>query len=394
MNETYHHFWSTLFLGMIGLSFILSDWMLGLFTFSEYTLGIVIALLVITGRFRITKKQIKWILGIIIFLSIHLIIHERFNDQFYFKTGIAAFIKLLFYIIIVTSLYNYIVENRLKKQFLIFNNVFAVLTCLIGWYIVVAIYSEGLLPFEFFWRFTRSDLTSYIFNNGVISFVRMRSIFSEPSYFGFYLNTILAMNYLNSNRLRVNWKFSIIISITILLTFSYSAIAIMFLSTGLYIFSAKREWLKRNKRKMGLLVVILLIILSVFYALFSDFFNYVFIQRTVNIFTDINNSGYSRLFGSWQYVNKDNILLGNGLGHTPSIWNIYAYMISDLGIFGLAGFILLTVSIIKSNKELGLFFIVMNFSKGGYLSSSFWLFLLLTVIYSIEKEKKNSKMWI
>ncbi|MBM6615958.1 hypothetical protein JTF06_13785 [Desemzia sp. RIT804] len=379
---------------MIGLSFILSDWMLGLFTFSEYTLGIVIALLVITGRFRITKKQIKWILGIIIFLSIHLIIHERFNDQFYFKTGIAAFIKLLFYIIIVTSLYNYIVENRLKKQFLIFNNVFAVLTCLIGWYIVVAIYSEGLLPFEFFWRFTRSDLTSYIFNNGVISFVRMRSIFSEPSYFGFYLNTILAMNYLNSNRLRVNWKFSIIISITILLTFSYSAIAIMFLSTGLYIFSAKREWLKRNKRKMGLLVVILLIILSVFYALFSDFFNYVFIQRTVNIFTDINNSGYSRLFGSWQYVNKDNILLGNGLGHTPSIWNIYAYMISDLGIFGLAGFILLTVSIIKSNKELGLFFIVMNFSKGGYLSSSFWLFLLLTVIYSIEKEKKNSKMWI
>lgn len=388
-NEKYHRYWSSLFLCLVSLSFIVSDWMLGLFTFSEYILGIVIALIAITGQFKITKIQIKFISGTIFLLFVHLILQETLNESFFLKTGTAAFIKLSFYMLITSSLYNYVIENRLKKKFLMMNNIFAIVTCVIGLYIVIAIYSNSLLPFEFIWNFTRSDVTSYVFNNGDISFVRMRSIFSEPSYFGFYLNTILAMNYLNSTHIKVNKKISTVISISILLTLSYSAIAIMLLITTVYILSEKQERLKKNRRKSLFVALIIIMFIIIMYILFQDFFNSVFIQRTIETFTNTNNSGYSRLFGSWKYVNENNFLLGNGLGHTPAIWNIYAYMISDLGIFGLIYFVVVTWFIVKSNKKLGVFFIVMNFSKGGYLSSSFWMFFLLTMIYSNTKEKYN-----
>lgn len=386
VNERYHQFYSTLFLSLVSLSFVLSDWMIGLFTFSEYILGFIVTLLVVIGNFKMSRIQIKWILGIVIFLIAHMIMQKVFNEYFVLKVGFAAFIKLIFYIVIILSLYNYILENRLLKKFLLINNFFAIITCLIGLYIVIAIYSDGVLPFEFLWSFTRSDVTSYIFNNGVLSFVRMRSVFSEPSYFGFYLNTILAMNYLNSSQIKINRGFSLGISFAILLTLSYSAIAIMLLTTILYIFSKKKQWLKNNKQKNMGLILMMIVIAFLVYVLFQDFFNHVFIQRTIDIFTDTDNSGYSRLFGSWKYVNASNFLLGNGLGHTPAIWNIYAYMLSDLGIFGLVYYIVVTLFVLKTNKELGAFFIVMNFSKGGYLSSSFWMFFLLIIAYSYNKK--------
>lgn len=386
-NKGYHYFFSNLILVLISLSFVVSDWMWGIFTFSEYIIGMIIALLIFTRQFKITKDQTKWIMAIIIFLTIHLIFQENFNELFKFKMGLAAFIKLIFYIFSITIVYNYIDKQNLRHRFLVFNNFMAIITCLLGYYIAIGILSEGAIQYEFLWNFTRSDITSYIFNNGQISFVRLKSVFSEPSYFGFYLNTILAMNYLNSNQIKINQKFSIAISITILLTFSYSAIAVMLLITSYYIYSTKKEWLKVNMKRVIVFGLILSLILSVLYIIFPEFFNYVFFQRTIDIFTDINNSGYSRLFGSWQYVNKTNFWLGNGLGHTPSIWNIYAYMISDLGVFGLIVFIFFTGVLLKSNKGLGLVFIVMNFSKGGYLSSSFWLFLLMILVYSTREHK-------
>lgn len=389
LSGKYHRFWSTLFLSLISLSFVLSDWMIGLFTFSEYIIGIALVLLIILGQFKITRKQIKIVTGIIMFLFVHLIFQETFNDLFVLKTEIAAIIKLMFYILMTICFFNYIVENNLKKKFLMINNVVAIIVSLIGLYIILAIYSDGFLPFDFLWHFTRSDVTSYIFNNGTISFVRMRSVFSEPSYLGFYLNTILAMNYFNSSHIKISNKFSIFISIIILLTLSYSAIAIMLISTFMYLFFKKKEWLNRNKRRTSISALLLLVFVIVLYFLFQDFFHHVFIQRTIDIFTDNSNSGYSRLIGSWKYVSNENFLLGNGLGHTPSIWNIYAYMISDLGTFGLLASVFFTVLIIKSNKELGIFFVLMNFSKGGYLSSSFWLFLLLVVIYSNKKHDET-----
>lgn len=387
INEKILPFWSSFFLIGVSFSFIVSDWMLGIFTFSEYIIGLLMFLLVVTGLFKIERSQIKWIITILSFLSIHLLLQYGFNQEFNLKIGVATFIKLSFYIITIIGLYNYIAHQNLKKKFLIYNNFFAIVGCVIGVYIMVAIYSEGVLPYEFLWQFTRLDNKSYIFSNGNISFVRMRSLFSEPSYFGFYLNTILAMNYFNSDKIKINHLFSIIISFSILLTVSYSAIAIMIVITIMYIFSIKRNNFEWSWFKVIIFGTIILIGAKV-YDIFKPFFYNAFIQRTIDIFTDNSNSGYFRLFGSWQYVNKNNFLMGNGLGQTPAIWNIYAYMISDMGIFGLIIFIMFTLMILRMNKKLGFTFILLNFSKGGYLSSSFWLLVLLLLVYTNRKEDK------
>lgn len=385
INEKHKLLWSNIFLCAVCLSFVVSDWMLGLFTFSEYILGGTVFLMILIGQFRISTNQLKWISMLFVFFVVHLGLQETLNDLFVLKTGIAAFIKLMFYIIVICGLYNYIFKYGLKKQFLKYNNILAILACLIGWYITFAIYSENIFPYEFFWAFTRSDTPSYVFNNGIISFVRTKSLFSEPSYFGFYLNTILTMNLFNSDEIKINKWFIAIIIFTTFLTVSYSAIGIMVFIIVLYIITTKRNLLKWSWKK-GVFLTLALIMMAIIYILFSDFINHAFIQRTIDIFTDTNNSGYSRLFGSWKYVDGDNFMLGNGLGHTPSIWNIYAYMLSDLGLFGLLIFIMLTFIILRRNFKIGIIFILLNFSKGGYLSSSFWLLMLLVFVFSKKKE--------
>lgn len=222
------------------------------------------------------------------------------------------------------------------------------------------------------------DATSYLFNNGTFSFVRTRSIFSEPSYFGFYLNSLLAVNYFNSAKIKIHRFYSIILSITVLLTVSYSAIAIMAIITLIHMFSSQKEYLRRNRQTIVGAVFFVFVILLVF----NEFFTHAFYQRTIDAFTDPTSSGFSRLFGSWKYVTEENLLLGNGLGHTPAIWNIYAYMLSDLGLVGLILYGFFTGCILKQNTFIGIAFIMLNFAKGGYLSSSFWLFVLIVLVYT------------
>lgn len=381
-NEKHHNMWSILILTLMSVSFVVTDWMIGILTLSDYIFVIVGASLFISGNYGVKKRQLLWILLILGVIAANIVMNVHLNENFVLKTGIAALLRITYYIAIVTGVYNYVKEKELEAQFLKILNVVALIVCVIGIYITIALYSDGKLPYEFFWNFTRTDLSSYIFKNN-LDIIRTRSIFSEPSYLGYFLNIVLTLNLFNHKNIRINRVYTTIISVTLILTFSYSAIATMIVIFALYSID-KLNPLKFRWTKTKLIYVFLF---SIVLFLSWDFFNETIISRTTNILTGEDTSAYNRIISSWTYINKEHIFMGNGIGHTPSIWNIYAYILSDLGIIAFVLSILFSIYVLCINFRMGLIFIALNFQKGGYLNPAFSIFILLILIYMASNNK-------
>lgn len=386
-NKRNHQVWSSIILFLMSLSFVVTDWMIGIFTLSDYIFALVGMSLLISGNYKIKRKQIVWILLVLGVIAANIIMNMYNNENFVLKTGMAAFIRVSYYVALVIGVYNYVKDQKLEAQFLKMLNVIAVAICFIGIYITIALYSNGQLPYEFFWEFTRTDLLSYAFNENP-EFIRTRSIFSEPAYLGYFLNIILAMNYFNKVNVKIKKGFTILISLTLFLTFSYSAMGIMLMIQGLYFID--KIHLKNFKWTIKTTVSVILVLIALVFS--WDLINETIINRTADILSGEDGSAYFRIIRSWDYVNIENIFLGNGIGHTPNVWNIYAYILSDLGLIafllsGLFSFYTLFV-----NFRIGLVFIALNFQKGGYLNPAFSIFLLLIFIYIGTREKKIKRI--
>lgn len=384
LNEKYQKIWSISILTLLSVSFVVTDWMIGILTLSDYIFIIIGAILSITGNYRVKKEQLPWIVLILVIIIGNIVTNAYFNESFVFKTGIAALLRFSYYITILVGSYNYVKSKRLEEQLLKILNITAVLVCLIGIYITIALYTDEKLPYEFFWTFTRTDLASYIFKNN-LDIIRTRSIFSEPSYFGYFLNILLTMNMFNNKNIKINKIYTTIISVTLILTFSYSAIATMVLIFGLYSLD-KLNPMKFKWTKTKLLYIVLF---SMVIFLSWEFFNETIISRTTNILTGQDTSAYNRIISSWAHINKEHIFIGNGIGHTPSIWNIYAYILSDLGIIAFILSILFSIYVLCINFRMGLIFIALNFQKGGYLNPAFSIFILLMLIYMTSDNKRS-----
>lgn len=367
----------------MSLSFVVTDWMIDIFTLSDYIFALVGACLVISGNYKIKRKQLLWILLVLGVIAANIVMNIQLNDDFVIKTGLAAFIRITYYVAIVVGVYNYVKNQHLEAQLLKMINIIAIVVCVIGIYITIALYSEGKLPYEFFWEFTRTDLLSYAFNED-IDFIRTRSIFSEPAYLGYFLNIILAMNYFNKVNVKIKKGFTIMISVTLFLTFSYSAIGIMVMIQGLYFIDKIN--LKKFKLTKRTLIYLLLFIVVVIAS--WDLINETIINRTADILSGEDGSAYFRIIRSWDYVNTKHIFLGNGIGHTPNVWNIYAYILSDLGLVAFLLSCLFSVYTLLINFRMGLVFIALNFQKGGYLNPAFSIFLLLIFIYIGNRDEK------
>lgn len=382
-NETYSYGWSILILFLMSISFVVTDWMIGIFTVTDYIFAIVGFSLLVSGNYRVRKKQLLWILLLLGIIVANIVMNVNLNEQFVFKTGIAALIRITYYAGLVVGVYNYVKDQELEARFLKILNIVAVIVCMIGVYITIALYSQGKLPYEFFWNFTRTDLLSYAFNENP-AFIRTRSVFSEPAYLGFFLNIVLAMNYFNKDNVKVHKGFSLVLTLTILLTFSYSAIGIMVMIQVLNILKKMNfrslKWTKNTTIYILLFLVVVL--------LSWDLIDATIIQRTGDILSGEDGSAYFRIIRSWDFVNTEHIVLGNGIGHTPNVWNVYAYILSDLGLiaFILSG--LFSLYLLLVNFKLGLVFIALNFQKGGYLNPAFSILLLLVFVYMGNKNKK------
>lgn len=383
-NKKKNYVWSNIILVLMSLSLVVTDWMIGIFTLSDYIFSLVGVSLFISGNYKIKRKQVLWILLILGVIAANIVMNVYQNEVFILKTGMAALIKIAYYVALVVGVYNYIKDQKLEAQFLKILNIVAVIVCLIGIYITIALYSNGQLPYEFFWKFTRTDLLSYAFNEN-LNFIRTRSIFSEPAYLGYFLNIVLAMNYFNRVNVKIKKGFTILISLTLFLTFSYSAIGIMLMIQGLYFIDKINlknfKWTKKTTVSALLFIVV---------VIFSwDLINETIINRTIDILSGEDGSAYFRIIRSWDYVNTEHIFLGNGIGHTPNIWNIYAYILSDLGLIAFILSCLFSIYTLFVNFRMGLVFIALNFQKGGYLNPAFSIFLLLIFIYIGNREKNN-----
>lgn len=382
-NETYNYGWSILILSLMSISFVVTDWMIGIFTLTDYIFAIVGFSLLVSGNYRVRKKQLLWILLLLGIIVANIVMNVNLNEQFVLKTGIAALIRITYYAGLVVGVYNYVKDQELEARFLKILNIVAVIVCMIGVYITIALYSQGKLPYEFFWNFTRTDLLSYAFNENP-AFIRTRSVFSEPAYLGFFLNIVLAMNYFNKGNVKIHKGFSLVLTLTMLLTFSYSAIGIMVMIQVLNILKKMNfrslKWTKNTTIYILLFLVVIL--------LSWDLIDATIIQRTGDILSGEDGSAYFRIIRSWDFVNTEHIFLGNGIGHTPNVWNVYAYILSDLGLiaFILSG--LFSLYLLLVNFKLGLVFIALNFQKGGYLNPAFSILLLLIFIYMGNKNKK------
>lgn len=380
-NGTHHLYFSNMIVLLISIAFVVSDWTYSYFTFSEYILFFILAFFIFTLNIHVSKQQM-YILSLLgLFLATQILLQTNYNSEFQLSTGGAATIKLMFYVYTAIVIRNYIKKYQLEKKMLYLNTIFAVVIILIGIYITLELYKGSRIPHEFFWKFTRRDIYSYYFESNE-SIVRARSLFSEPAHMGFYLNTIIAVNLFSKMKI-AHYRFVVgFLVFGVLLSFSYSMIAIMciiiFIKIIQLIHTQKFAW-----SKWMLLVPAVIGIVAV---LFWDTINTVLIDRTINILTGKDISARMRLLDSWKYVTTENYILGNGLGHTPPITNIYAYSLSDLGMGGI--FLAITAScvFIYNNWMLGTIFVLLNIAKGGYLSSSFWLMLLIFWVYSNTEE--------
>ena len=247
LNGSHNTKWSTIILFLLSSSFALTDWMFGIFTFTEYILLIIGVCLFISGNYQIKAKQLKWFLLIIGIILVNIFVNDLNNGQFVLKVGLAGLIKVSFYLMVNVGLYNYVMNYGLEEKLLKTINIVAVIVGIIGIYITIALYSDGLLPYEFFWTYTRTDVLSYSFN-AIENLVRTRSVFSEPSYLGYYLTIIIGMNLFNKRQIVIPIWMTLFLTLIVILTFSYSSIAVLVLIYLIHFISLDKikefKWVK------------------------------------------------------------------------------------------------------------------------------------------------------
>lgn len=368
---------------LISLAFIFSDWSILHSSFGDFILVVILVMMIILKIAYIKNGQLLLMLlpFIIVFIS-SLYSYNFYDHWFQLERLLLSSAKIGLYIVTLVAFYNYIKMEKLEYQFLKISNVFAVITVAIALLVMILIQLEKSEIYNFLWTFTRTDKLSFTYGSGLI---RARGLFSEPAHLGYYLNTIFFANLLSNKK--NNHYLLAFFTFGIWITFSYSMILI-YLATLVTYFITRIIKGKLNWSPVYLLLMISSIIIVLF---ISDFINEAIIERTLNIIEGTDGSAYNRLFESWMWVDRERLLFGNLIGHTPPITNIFAYFLSDFGLLGLIPYLLFTLYIALFSISGFVFFIGMNMAKGGYLNPAFWLMVFYVVLYFLDAGKRVSK---
>lgn len=367
------------------LSLVLVDWRINTYiTFSDVFLILALFLLLIKGYVRLEKKQILNYFFVTIILLFNMVIQIYFNNEFEISKGLIGTVKVVFYFASVILFYNFIKIKKLEVRLLNFLYKAGIAVCIVGLYIYISITLNNIFPYEFLWRFTRSDMYSYTYG-WFGNIIRMRSVFSEPAHLGFFLILVLSISTFNKQQYKLTKKSDLLITLSLILSFSFSSILILIVVKSLKLVQDK-SFLKLNINKTGLISLPILIAVLI---KTKDTFMITFINRIERMIQGIDTSASARLSGSWSFINPENILFGNGIGNTPTIFNNYAYIISDLGLLGILIFLAFNIRILKHNKYFFVIYILLNFMKGGYLGAGFWIFSLLFASYSFNSKKED-----
>lgn len=373
--------WNSILGLLVSLAFVLSDWGVFYSSFGDFILALVFFLMLGLKLVKVTKIQV----AIILFFLLTVIVTSTYsyflyNHWFEVDRLVLSTAKILLYMTTLMLFYNHVIHNNLRNFFLRISNftgVFVVLTAIL---IMVLIYFDLSHIYNTIWTFTRTDELSYTYGPDLI---RARGVFSEPAHLGYYLNTLFFANIFSHQKSKL--MLLITLSVGILLTFSYSMIGIFVLTNIAIIIKKFLE----GKYKWSNYHLITVAIFAGVLFIAKELLNVAIVERTVNILSGQDGSAYNRLFESWMWVDRDRLGFGNLIGHTPPITNIFAYILSDFGLFGLIPYLLFTLFIAIINFPAFIYFVGMNIAKGGYLNPAFWLLLLYLFLYFINNKVKD-----
>lgn len=369
---------------------ILSDWSVLNVSFGDFLLVGIVLLLLSNVPIDFSKKQ-QWlfIISTSSIILITLLAYITGPADMNIKLLLFSNVKLMFYIGTVMMIYNYISSRGLKPKFVRINTYMSLLVIAIGIVIIYFILTDQLDILHKIWYFTRIDDRSY--HLGSSDIIRMRSLFAEPAHLGFYLN--ISLYFVLKQRNKYWLVYAVLISIGIVLTLSYSMIMIgSWLIMSTIAKHVKLSQFKWDGRYLIVVAVMLLIAL-----IFGEFLYEAIYIRTLNILSGEDGSAIARLMGSWQQIDSGHLLFGVGAAHSTNITNMYAYALSDFGIIGLLSLLAGTGIIFTFGLREGVFFTLMNISKGGYLNPLFWLFILVIGLTNFNHKHTNrdgEKTWI
>lgn len=369
---------------------ILSDWSVLNVSFGDFLLVGIVLLLLSNVPIDFSKKQQQlFIISTSSIILITLLAYITGPADMNIKLLLFSNVKLMFYIGTVMMIYNYISSRGLKPKFVRINTYMSLLVIAIGIVIIYFILTDQLDILHKIWYFTRIDDRSYYLGSSDI--IRMRSLFAEPAHLGFYLN--ISLYFVLKQRNKYWLVYAILISIGTALTLSYSMIMIgswLIMSTiAKHMKLSQFKWDRRYLIAVGVILLIALI--------FGEFLYEAIYIRTLNILSGEDGSAIARLMGSWQQIDSDHLLFGVGAAHSTNITNMYAYALSDFGIIGLLSLLAGTGIIFTFGLREGVFFTLMNISKGGYLNPLFWLFILVIGLTNFNHKYTNrdgEKTWI
>lgn len=369
---------------LLCLAFFLNDFVIGSISEGSFSDIFVIIGVILTFP-QIKKINYAQLLTFLIIMGIilsNIFLHLNFGGLSYeFSQSVSYVIKVPTYLLFFFNTYNFIIRNNLANKTLDLLSFYALIICILGIYINLAI-PRGL-PYEFLWAFTRQDAASYSFQGTPL--IRMRSLASEPQYLGILLTAVLSLTYFNNIDFKIGKKKDLIITVCSFLTFSFSTIITLVFIKVIKIIKNDGLYKVINKKNMiSIFVAIVLIIV------FWDQFYNTFIIRASSLLNGEDTSGTARLSGSWDYVN--NLFMGNGIGNTPPIWNNFAYVLSDFGIVILLLFLAIFAYLTYKNPYLGVILIFLSFQRGGYLAAYYWCTVLLFFVASSSKVLNKKKI--
>lgn len=388
--QLYPSVFHTVLIVFLVWTMILSDWSVLNVSFGDFFLLGIVLLLLSNVPIDFSKKQQQlFIISTSSIILITLLAYISGSADMNIKLLLFSNVKLMFYIGTVIMIYNYIRNHNLEHVFGRINTYMSLLVIAIGIVIIYFILTDQLDILHKIWQFTRTDDRSYHLGSSHI--IRMRSLFAEPAHLGFYLN--ISLYFVLKQRNKYWLVYTVLISIGVVLTLSYSMVMIgSWLIMSTIAKHMKLSQFKWDGRYLIVVGVILLIAL-----IFGEFLYEAIYIRTLNILSGEDGSAIARLMGSWQQIDSGHLLFGVGAAHSTNITNMYAYALSDFGIVGLFGLLAGTGVIFTFGLREGVFFTLMNISKGGYLNPLFWLFILVIGLTNFNHKHTNrdgEKTWI
>lgn len=369
---------------LFSIAIAVSDWKYNEISISDSIILIILLSLIIVKDIKITNMQITIVALLIFSTLIQSLISINLYKNTTSLTVISGNIKLLLYVTFFFVFVNYCKKTDNSKKLIKYIERTTLILIFLGFYVNLSIYLNDSLGHQILWTFTRNDPASYLYSGGYSNIIRMRSLFSEPANFGIYLNFVLSIFIFGRNVKERNKKIEFISIVSIICTFSFGSIITMLLVKLVDILkNSNLKDLVKNKSSYMLLLTFSFV---VFY--FRENIETTILMRFSNILSGNDLSATSRLLFSWQNVN--NIFVGNGFGNSGILYNVYAYILSDLGILFFLIYLIVSFKIINSNFWLGTIFIMINFQKGGYLGPMFWMMLILIFVY-IQKNEYNEE---